>query len=316
MPATHAQNFILLEEKLREVNSEAETRKDLDPMIDKLFKVMTTEDAFVQFLGYSDLPDLVPFDGLFTELEQYPGYKSRVVFPEFGGKTVREKKLVDDNGFEQVFADASAFVRSSNRTKEKYAGRFWGNLTSATWDFMQNDENVALASNSHTTPVPDISTATGFDNLGTDAFSYTALHQAMYNMRQFRNSIGEQINRPEKVYAVLHPDWLTWQVEQVIGTEKGLDADEGNVNPAHKDLLGNKRFVSIPYSRLDGYSTTSWGLLDLEGIMRNFVFFNRIQGEYETHVDRETKNIIQTYYNRFGLGNKPDGWRDIYWNNA
>lgn len=316
MTATRAQWWVVIEEKMREVVNEAESRPDLDPMISRLFNVQTTGEAFEQFLGASDLPNLMPFDGEFTELNQYPTYKSRIVFPEFAGKTVKERILVDDMGYQQVLADASSFVRSRDRTKENYSARFWGNVTSANWDFMENDEGVALASASHLTPVPDISTANGFDNLGTEPFSYAALHTARYNIGQFRNSIGEQINRPEKVYGILHPDWLTWEVEQVIGTEKGFDNPDMNKNPAFADLKGNGRFKSIPYSRLDAYSTEDWGLLDLEGMMRNFAFFNRIDGEYSPHVDRETLNVIQTYYCRFGFGYKADGWRDIYWNNV
>ena len=314
MAENMAQFWIVVEEKLNEIVNEEESLKNLSPMIPKLFATKTSQEAFAQFLGITDLPDLLDFDGQYRELSVYPGYKNRIVFPEFGGKTVAERKLIDDGGIAQVYADAASFVRAANRKAEVKAADFWGGLTNATWDFMESDEGVSIASNSHTTTVPDVSTSTGFDNLGTDAFDYDALHSTMYNMRQFRDSNGNQIERGEKVYGILHPDWLTWKVEQVIGTEKGLDGPDMNVNPAHKDLLGNKRFVSIPYSRLDASSINSWTLLDLEGIMREFCFYDRIKGDYKTHVDRETENLIQTYYKRFGLGCKPNAWRQVYHN--
>lgn len=313
MPQTHGQMSILMEEKLNEVRNEEELAP-LAPMIPTLFNVQSSKEAFVQFLGVSDLDNLVPFDGQFEEGNIHPGYKSRVVFPEFGRKVVDEKKMVEDLGFGKVLANTRSLVRAGAETKEDYGGRFWGNVDSASWDFMSSDEGLPLASNSHTTTVPGVSTASGFDNLGTAAFSYSALHDGLWNMKQFRKSNGNRINRPDTVYGIVHPDWLTWQVEQVIGTEKGLDGPDMNLNPAHKGLKGNARFKSIPYSRLDDYSINSWGIVDLTGLMDNFYFYNRINGEYTTNVDRETRNIVQTYLIRFGLGYKVEGWRHVYWN--
>lgn len=314
MPQTRDQYNIIIESKLDQVVNEAESLASLAPMINVLFNVSTSQKAFVEFLGVSDLGGLVPFDGQYSEGSIYPGYKSRITFPEFGLKVVDEKILVEDIGMGNVLANARQLVAAGLETKEDYAGRFWGNVDSANWDFMSSDENLPLASNSHTTTVPDVSTASGFDNLGTDAFSYTALHAAAWNMNQFRKSNGIRMSRADSPIGIVHPTWMTWQVEQVIGTEKGFVGPDMQVNPAHKDLKGNTRFKSIPYARLDDYSINTWGLVDLSGIMKNFFFYNRVNGTYTSHVDRETENIIQTYRNRFGLGYKVEGWRHVYWN--
>lgn len=312
---THAQYSIFLEEKLNDVFNEAEKLKPLAQMINILSTVKTSKEAFVQFLGSSDFGSLVPFDGQYEEGNVYPTYKSRITFPEFGLKVVDEKILTEDIGFKNVLARPQSFVAAGMETKEDYFGRFWGNMDSASWDFQSNDENLPVASNSHTTTDPNVSTASGFDNLGVAAFGYDGLHEAMWNMRQYRKSNGKRINRPDnQVYGIVHPDWMTWQVEQVIGTEKGLDGPDMNMNPAHKGLKGNTRFKSIPYSRLDDFSINTWGLVDLTMLMENFFFYNRIKGEYHNHVDRETENVIQTYRTRFGLGNMVEGWRAINWN--
>ncbi len=317
MPQTHGQMSIFMEEKLNKVVNEAENLKPLAKMINVLFNVETSKEAFVQFLGMSDLGALVPFDGQYEEGNVYPGYKSRIVFPEFGLKVVDEKKLVEDIGFKNVLANARSLVTASDETKEDYSGRFWGNLDSASWDFMSSDEGLPVASNSHTSTDPDVNPSVlgGFDNLGVAAFSYSALHESMWNMRQYMKSNSKRINRSDgQVFGIVHPDWMTWQVEQVIGTEKGLDGPDMNLNPAHKGLRGNTRFKSIPYSRLDEYSINSWGVVDLTMLMNNFYFYNRVNGTYSNHVDRETENIIQTYRTRFGMGFKVEGWRAINWN--
>ncbi len=317
MTQTHGQMSILMEEKLNEVKNEQESLKPLAKMINTLFNVKTSKEAFVQFLGVSDIGALVPFDGQYEEGNMYPGYKSRIVFPEFGLKTVDEKKLQEDIGFKNVLTNTRNLVNAANETKEDYAGRFWGNMDSASWDFASTDEGLPVASNSHTSTDPNVNPASigGFDNLGVAAFSYSALHAALWNMKQYRKSNGKRINRSDdQVFGIVHPDWMTWQVEQVIGTEKGLDGPDTNLNPAHKGLRGNTRFRSIPYSRLDDYSINSWHLVDLTMLMENFYFYNRVQGTYSTHVDRETENIIQTYRTRFGLGFKVEGWRAIYSN--
>lgn len=316
MPQTHGQMSPFLEEKLNEVKNEAEMAP-LAQMINTLFNVRTSQEAFVQFLGATDLGALVPFDGQYEEGNVYPTYKSRIVFPEFGLKVVDEKKLTEDIGFKNALAGARQLVMASQETKEDYAGRFWGNLDSASWDFMSSDENLPVASNSHTSTDPNVNPAAlgGFNNLGVNAFSYSGLHEALWNMRQYRKSNGKRINRPDsQVYGILHPDWMIWQVEQVIGTEKGLDGPDMNMNPAHKGLKGNTRFRSIPYSRLDDYSINTWGLIDLTMLMDNFYFYNRVKGTYSNHVDRETENLIQTYRTRFGMGFKVEGWRAINWN--
>lgn len=318
MPQTHGQMSIFLEEKLNKVVNESESLKPLAKMINILFSVQSSQEAFVQFLGMTDLGALVPFDGQYEEGNVYPGYKSRIVFPEFGLKVVDEKKLQEDIGFKNVLANAKSLVAASDETKEDYAGRFWGNMDSVNTDFGTTDEGLPVASNSHTSTDPNVNPAVlgGYDNLGVNAFSYSGLHEALWNMRQYRKSNGKRINRPDaQVYGIVHPDWMTWQVEQVIGTEKGLDGGgDLNVNPAHKGLRGNTRFKSIPYSRLDEYSVNTWGLVDLTMLMENFFFYNRIKGTYSNHVDRETENIIQTYRTRFGIGYQVEGWRAINWN--
>lgn len=313
---THGGMSPFLEEKLNEVVNESELAP-LAQMINVLWNVKTSKEAFVQFLGVTDIGSLVPFDGQYEETSVYPTYKSRIKFPEFGIKTVDELILQEDLGFKNVLTKAADFPRAANETKEDYSGKFWGNLDSASWDFMSSDEGLPVVSNVHTSTDPDVNPAVigGFDNLGVNAFSYTALHEALWNMRQYRKSNGKRINRPDsQVYGIVHPDWMTWQVEQVIGTEKGLDGPDMNMNPAHKGLKGNTRFKSIPYSRLDEYSINSWGLVDLTMLMNNFFFYNRVKGTYSTHKDRETENIIQTYRVRFGLGFKVEGWRAINWN--
>ncbi len=89
MPQTHGQMSVFLEEKLNKVVNESESLGPLAPMINILFNVETSQEAFVQFLGMTDLGALVPFDGQYEEGNVYPGYKSRIVFPEFGLKERR-----------------------------------------------------------------------------------------------------------------------------------------------------------------------------------------------------------------------------------
>ena len=132
MPQTHGQMSVIIEEKLNKVQNESESLQSLSPMINTLFNVETSQNAFVQFLGVSDIGSLVSFDGQYQEANIHLGYKSRIVFPEFGIKTVDEKKMVEDLGMSNVLANARSFSTAANETKEEYAGRFWGNLDSAS----------------------------------------------------------------------------------------------------------------------------------------------------------------------------------------
>lgn len=303
-PITRSQMFEFTQEGLREASSEEQKYSDLASMIPRLFRMVPSEKESEEFRMVSGVPDVTEWNGRFETLGMYPGYSTRIEPGEFGGRIVKERKYIDDNLYPEIEDVARGLTLSVNRVREKNAVAIFGNITSSAFTFQTSEEGVSLASNSHTTRATGVSTASGFDNATTQALSPTALEAVWLQIRQLRNSIGERIESKGR-YAIIHPEALTFDVEEIIGTDKGLYSPEGTMNP-HKG-----RYASIPYPRLDEYSATSWGLVDLDLMKRDLIWIDRIKPEFNVHIDQDTLETVQSIYTRFGCGFKD--WRWTVW---
>lgn len=303
-PITRSQMFEFTQEGLREANSEEQKYMDLESMIPRLFRMVPSEKESEEFQMMSGVPDIKPWTGRFETLSMYPGYSTRIEPGEFAGRIVQERKFLDDNLYSEIMDVAVGLTRSANRVREKKAVEIFGNITSSAFSFQTSQEGVSLASDGHTTRATGVSTVSGFDNATTQALSPTALEAVWLQIRQLRNSIGERIESRGR-YAIIHPEALTFDVEEIIGTDKGLYSPEGTLN-VHKG-----RYSSIPYPRLDDYSATSWGLVDLDLMNRDLIWIDRIKPEYSAHIDKDTLETVQSIYTRFGGGFKD--WRWVVW---
>jgi hypothetical protein len=104
------------------------------------------------------------------------------------------RTLYDDDQHGAIDEIFSLLGESAFKTHEQHAIGMISGSFSATNDYYTHTENVALCSNSHTTPVAGVSTTTGFDNLNNTALTPVSLKANRLQFRQFKDAAGDIIN--------------------------------------------------------------------------------------------------------------------------
>jgi hypothetical protein len=297
-PLTSAEFVRLMKKDLREV-SDGEF-KAMPSMIPTLYRTLDSQQASEEFYGVTGMPDIPAFNGKLSYLPSYPGFYTKIEPKEFAAGRVTERKFIDDNQYSVLTNNAKGLVQSMGRTREKYAARPFAYATSTAFDFMESEEGVALASDSHTTK-SGTSTASGFDNLGSSALSKTSLAATWLAMRRFRDPISERFEMDDS-YMVIVPDALGDTLEEIVKTPKSLDTAEGNINPQAS------RYSILRYLRLDDYDTDNWMMVNRTLMREALLWIDRVSSETNTMVDFETFQVKHSIYGRWGFGFKDWRW--------
>ena len=303
-----AEEFIkLLIPGLKEVVKERTAHSPLDTMRTKIFGMGTSDRAFEEYLNISALKDAYPWTGGFRTQKQTPGYTSKVIFQRFANQLEIDIQLIEDELYGAMLDQAEVLADSLEQAKEKKAVNIFANAPSAAFDFQESEEGLSWANSAHTTKEPDVSTASGFSNIGTSALDPVSLAATYISLKRFRNSIGNIIDMNDSL-ALVHPITLSDTVEEIIGTDRGLYTNEGQIN------VHQGRYSSLPYNLLEDTTTTAWGLVKTGQMKRDLLWFDRIQDNYTAERDRNTLGVIHNIHGRFGYLFKD--WRFGFWQNA
>jgi len=270
---------------------------------DRLYNVQSTDAAYNEYYGISSLPDIPRFNGTINYLDVSPGYLTRIEPAEFAAGVELERKLWINNLYSVMKDWPAKFAVSSHRTKEKYAIRGYTYMNSAAFDFTPyNEEGVAVASSSHTTKDDLVSTTTGFSNLGSTAFSPTAVEATRILMRGFKGLNGEILSvMPD---GLIGPTTLEQKFQEVNNTPAGLYSAEGTVNVQK----GRWNYVTSQY--FNDVSTKNWIMVDWTLVKEFALWLNRVSDEVKTMVDFETIKIKHSTYSYWGYGFT--GWWPFY----
>ena len=199
----------------------------------------------------------------------------------------------------------AGLVDAANRGREDSAVKVVANATSSSYDFITNqEEGVALASNSHTTKRVGVSTTTGFDNLGTSVLNKTSAAATRILMRKFKNPLGRRYSTNRR-WGLLVSDSNEFKAGELNNTPWGLDSGERTVN------MQASMYQIIVWERMEDFSVSNWAMVDLDMMKKNMIFLDRIKGETERERDFMTKAIRQSIYDRYSLGFID--WRHIFW---
>ncbi|MCK5616848.1 hypothetical protein KAR91_84080, partial [Candidatus Pacearchaeota archaeon] len=231
-----------------------------------------------------------------------PGYHIKIEPKEYAGGIQFERKLIDDKKYSVLDNRVGGLMTAAQRTREKLGAQLFVNAFSTAFDFMTSEEGQALCSSSHSTK-SGTSTASGFDNAGTSALNPTNVAATRIIMRGFRNDISERIDIGDDL-ALIVPDNLADRAHEIVGTPKGLDTTEGNINVQHG------RHEVIPYLRLDDYDTNNWFMVDKKKMKEDAVWIDRVKPETKNTVDFNTYILQTAIYFRCAYGFKD--WRWIY----
>lgn len=300
-PATKTQFFRLLDDRIDKIV--AEESKGLPDIRSKLFKMMTSDKAWMEFYGVSDVPDAMPFNGIVQYQGIYPGYHTKIEPKEYANGIVAERRLLDTERYDVIEGRAKGLTRSMNRTMNKIAHEPFIYPDSSAFTFQTSEEGVALCSNSHTTKVPDVSTSSGFDNLATYAFDAANLEALRIQTLGFRDSIGERTS--PNFDTIIHGSSLASAVWEV--TNSTLKPGD-NMNDAN---FQKGRWKTIELPLLDDYSTTGWGIVDSSMMKENLLWIDGIKPELNTTFDFDTQMKKWAIYAAFAWGFTD--WRWICW---
>lgn len=294
---------------LRKVDDEVSRELHLvKPMKDKLYSVLGSDRAYEDFYTVSSLGDIPRFNGTLVYGDFAPGYSTRIEPAEYAMGTEMERKFWENNLYPVLKNMASQLRTSLHRTQEKAAIRGYANIASTAFDFMTSEEGVAIASTAHTTKTIGVSTSSGFSNLGTTAFSPTAVEATRILMTGFKNLNGEYMSvMPD---GLIGPTTLDQKFQEMTLTPKGLYTADHTVNV--QEAVRTWKYETSIY--FNDYSTKSWGMVNWAMLKQMAQWINKVDGELNSTVDFETKKIKHSIYSYWGYGFT--NWPFIYWQNV
>ena len=289
----------LLDKRLREV-SEGKF-KDLASMVDRLFRMVSSDSAWEDFYNVGSLQDVPEFVGSMDFLGLAPGYHTRIEHKEYALGMKIERKLIDDKKYSVLDDFAGNLGESAWRTREKKAVRAFNLAFSTAFDYMTAEEGIALCG-THSTK-SGTSTTNGFDNSGTTALSKTAIAATRLLMRQFRNDISERIEVGDDL-ALVVPDALADTAYEITGTRSGYDTAASDKN------MDYGRYEVIPYLRMDDNDANNWFMVWKSQMKKDLIFMDRMKPEFKMTVDFDTYQVKHAVYMRMSYGFID--WRWVY----
>lgn len=248
-----------------------------------------------RFGGVGAMGEIPVFTGNVSYGETNPTYNLLVTPKVFVRGMQIEKSLADDDQHNTIDSQPRALLRAMAQTRRTYALRPF-NLADSVDTFFGsgNSENVALASNSHTTRAPGVSTATGFDNLVTSAFSAVALETARILGKGFKDDAGNLVDI--EFDAILYPSNLYGRVHEVVKSEKKPgELETANVSYGAYELIENAKLTS----------SVNWALLSLKQMKSDgLIWIDREKGSLDFVEDFETYHGKWRVRGRWGLGHR------------
>ena len=275
--------------------------KQLPDMIPRLFHVVrpgeSPQRATYRTSSAGSFGDVPEFTGSVTYDDVYQGYDGVITPKEYASGYQIERKLFDHDEFGIMDKKPSGLATSLQRTRQKHAAQHFNNRFSVDTTWNTFTENVALCSNSHTTTAPGVSTASGFDNLVTTAFSAASLAAARIQMLGVRDDRGNRIVVNPKL--VLHPPDLYDLVHEVIKSEgkPGVATNDANV---HLDAYESLEWLYLT-------DTNDWSLIDPVMMKDSLHWYDELPGEFAMVEAFDELLGKWRVYERHGGGH--DDWR-------
>src|SRR3990167_570641 len=275
-----------------------------------LFFSMETSDSFEERRGsVGELPIWTAFGGSLTYEQFYEQYNATATHIEFtqAYRTARRLRADDLTGIMRGDRYAK-MVDSGIVTRQQHGARLWNFMASNDNMFYERSEGVPLASDSHTTRTPNVSTASGFDNLTTAELSQTSYRALRQQMRRFNNDQGYIAN--------IIPDALVVPIEleqrgmEVLYSPGDPDNARRSMNPEQ-----NSAEIIIPIQMTDA---NNWGLVNRRMMKENCIWFDHTdagpKGDFRSVVDFESYQLKCSGYMRYSF--LVFSWRFVAWANV
>lgn len=296
-PAISAGFGDLLDPRFQKVfNGEYDSFRDMVGMLYTIEKSNGRNN--MTFSGVGALGDVPQFNGTVQYDTFYQGYDTTLTPIEFASGFQVERKLYDDDQYNQIDRLPKKLAEALHRTRQKHAFRLLNNAFSVDTFFYSNTEGVALCSDSHTTTATGVSTASGFDNMTTSSLSATALTAAKILGRSFTDDRGNAIDMNFDELWV--PIDLIDRAEEIIKSAGKPDTANNNIN-VHQDKF--KLYDSIYLT-----DTNNWFLCDSSRRKSSVAWTDRISKEFAMVEDFDTLVAKWRLYCRYAAGHYDWRW--------
>lgn len=293
----------LLDRRYREIYDE-----QMASTVDQLpmFFGMETSDSFEERrASVGELPIWTAFGGNLTYTRFYEQYNAVATHIEFHQAMRWTRRMMDDDQTGIMRGDRyRKMVDSSIITRQVHGARLWNFMASNDSYFYNRSEGVPIASASHTTRTPGVSTSVGFNNVTTAELAPTSFRAERQKMRRFSNDQGYIAN--------VIPDTLVVPIEleqrgmEILYSPGDPDNARRTMNPE-----ANTAKIMVP---LYMTSATQWGLVNERMMKENNVWFDHTKADFKSVIDFETYQLKVSGYMRHSF--MVFGWRWVTWSTA
>ena len=289
-PLTDKQFVRLLDDRLTKVYQDR--YKGLPLIIDKFFDRKKSKKAWEEYFSVGSVPDPELFNGIIQYQGVSPGYHTKITPLEYAGGITIQRRLIDTDRYDVIEGMSKGLAVAANRKMNKIAHQVFQNFDSTAFDFMVSEEGVALCSNSHTTKAPDVSTASGFDNLATLAFDATNLETLRIQSKGLRDDIGERMET--NFDTIIHPTNLAADVWEVMNSQGKTGDNLNNEN------FQRGRWKAIELPMLDDSDTNDWFIVDSALMKESLIWLDGVPLEFNSINDFDT--MMKKYSDYFVVG--------------
>jgi hypothetical protein len=301
MPLTAGNFADLLKPGLKSIYDIGMSRPQ--PMLEMLFGVQASTRFEEQYQGMGALGQVPVFDGTVPYHDFDAGYRTDIRNYEFAMGIQVERRLVDDDQYNQINRRASNMADAFQTTRETDAANvFINGFTDGGTNRMGASTNgadgVALLSTAH--PHSPANTNSTQANEATLALNIDNLDTTRQAMRNFTDDQGLLLG--------INPDMLLVPPE-LERTATQIVAERAIYEPGSAQYDVNMfagRFRPVVWNRLtDG---NAWFLIDSVLMKQHLIWQNRINPEFAQAEDFDGLTAKFRGYMRYGIG-----WTDWRW---
>ncbi len=285
-----------------------ESDADFESMIPKLYTMGTADGQEEYDVTYTGMGKFTLLSGTTNKDTMTEEYKTTYTFPEFTNEIDIQRRLWDDRRDRTVMNLSREFSLSKNRTREAHGAELFNYAFTASGTYSGGGSTAqadlkALCANDH--PSKADANYSG-DNLGTSAFSTSALMTTRDAIREWTDGRGNKIYaKMDEILGPANKDFeeTAWEI---INTTGKVDTADNNRN-FHKG-----RYTLMIWDELT--DDENWFAMD--GSRRKFSlhWLDRIPFETYDSFNDSTQTLTYGGYMRYGFG--ANGWRWIYGHNV
>ena len=301
MPLTSGNFADLLKPGLKRIFDIAVSRPR--PMMEMLFGVEASTRFEEQYQGMGAMGTVPPFDGTVPYHNFDAGYRTDIRNYEFAMGMQIERRLVDDDQYNQIRRRASSMADSFNTTIETdavnvFVNGFTDSGTNRMGASIAGSDGVGLLSAAH--PDSPANTGSTQSNEGTLALTIENLDTTRQNMRSFKDDKGQLLGvNPDML---LIPPELERTATQIV-SERAIyepNSAEYNVN------MFSGRLQPVVWDRLT--DSNAWFVMDSTLMKQHLIWQWRIRPEFSEAEDFDGLTAKFRGYMRYGIG-----WTDWRW---